>query len=121
MQRKALMIGLSGVTLLAAGAAYALVQKPNVGPAKPALGIVASDDDGDQVVTLDQVPTAVRATILAHADAGTITQIESETEDGARIYSVEYSDGEFGVAADGTFLGMEDDDGPDGDDEQDED
>lgn len=104
MQREALMVGLSGFTLLAASAAYAFVQKAHAEAPRQAA-------ESDRVVTLDQVPAAVRATILRHAASGTITQIESENENGTLIYSIESSAGEFEVGADGAFLGMEDDDG----------
>lgn len=70
--------------------------------------------DDDEKVTLEQVPPAVRAVIQQKAAGGTIQEIERETEDGKVIYSVEVlRDGktvEFEVAADGTFLGFENDD-----------
>lgn len=89
----------------------------------------ASGDDEERV-TIDQVPAAVRATILKEAKGGTIKEIERETENGKTIYEAEIIiDGkevEIEVAVDGTLLGREieeadDDDDDDEDDDEDDD
>ncbi|MCA9279260.1 MAG: PepSY-like domain-containing protein [Phycisphaeraceae bacterium] len=74
------------------------------------------DDETDVNVTLDEVPAAVKATILANLNGGTITELERSTEDKETVYEVEV-DGtrDFVVAEDGTYLGEEDDDEDDDD------
>jgi len=72
------------------------------------------DDDDDEEVTLDEAPAAVKATILANAQGGTIEEIERETEDGQVVYEAEVEingkEYEIEVAADGTLLEIEEDD-----------
>ncbi len=85
-----------------------------------AAGVVyAGGDKGktEEKVTLDQVPAAVKATILKEAGNNAITEIEKETKDGKVVYEAEWKvDGkevEIKVAEDGTLLGKE----VDGDDD----
>jgi len=92
------------------------------------LGAVAVKQamDKEVKVSIEEVPAAVRATILAEAEGGTINEIEMETEDGQTVYEADVIiDGreiEIEVAADGTLLGKEtEDDEGDDDDEDDED
>lgn len=78
-----------------------------------------ADEDGDVQVTLDQCPGPVQATIHQVVGEGAINEIERSP---AGNYEVDANgpDGqfEFVVAADGTYLGGEDDqDEDDGDDE----
>ena len=79
------------------------------------------DDDDEEEVTLDEVPAAVKATILAQAQGGTIEEIERETEDGQVVYEAEVEingkEYEIEVAADGTLLDIEEDDDDDDDDD----
>lgn len=67
--------------------------------------------EGEEEVTLDQVPAAVKATILKEAAGGKITEIERETKKGKTIYEAEFIlDGdeiEIKVAPDGTLLSRE--------------
>jgi len=67
--------------------------------------------EGEEQVTLDQVPAAVKATILKESAGGKITEIERETKNGKTIYEAEFLlDGkevEIQVAPDGTLLGRE--------------
>jgi uncharacterized membrane protein YkoI len=67
--------------------------------------------ESEERVTIDQVPAAVKATILTEAQGGTITEIERETKDGKTIYEAEFLlDGaeiEIEIAPDGTLLGRE--------------
>ena len=62
-------------------------------------------------MTLDQVPAAVKATILKESAGGKITEIERETTNGKTIYEAEFIlDGdeiEITIAPDGTLLGRE--------------
>ncbi len=71
----------------------------------------ANDDDDEDRVSIDQVPAAVKATILKEAKGGTVKEIERETEKGKTIYEAEIIiDGrkiEIEVAADGTLLERE--------------
>jgi len=75
-------------------------------------------------VSIEQVPPSVRAALLAQAQGGAIKEIEMENENGQAVYEAEVTiDGkevEVKVAADGTLLGKEADDGDEGDDADDE-
>ena len=89
------------------------------------LGVAASSrTDDDEAVTLAQCPAAVRTTIEAHLNGGSIVELERTTDHGEVLYEVDVrgADGvaEFDVAEDGTFRGYEEDD-DDGDGEDDED
>ena len=81
----------------------------------------------DEEVTIEQVPGAVKATILKEAAGAKITEIERETRGGKVVYEAEFvKDGkeiEITVAADGTLLSrqVDDDDDEDDDDDDDED
>lgn len=81
---------------------------------------LAEDEKG---VSIEQVPAAVRAALLAQAQGGAIEEIEMETENGQAVYEAEMTiDGkevEVKVAADGTVLGKEEDDEDEGDDADD--
>ncbi len=80
-------------------------------------------------VTIDEVPEAVRATILREAGDNEIEEIEEETKNGVTTYEAEWHEGgkevEIEVAADGTLLEKEieddDDEGDAGDDDEDDD
>lgn len=90
------------------------------------LGKEADDEDGDdedeEQVSIDQVPAAVKDTILAQG--GTVKEIERENENGQAVYEADVIiDGqkiEVKVADDGKLLGKEaddeDDDKDDGED-----
>ncbi len=82
------------------------------------------EDEDEELVSIDQVPAAVKATILAEAGTGTIKEIEKENENGQIIYEAEVIiDGqeiEIKVSADGTLLGKEVEDDDDDDDEDDD-
>ena len=76
------------------------------------LTLVAWAADGqEEKVALDQVPAAVKATILKEAAGAKITEVERETKDGKTIYEAEFlRDGreiEIQIAPDGTVLGRE--------------
>ena len=77
-------------------------------------------------VTIDQVPAAVKATILKEAAGNKIEEIEAETKNGTTTYEAEWHEGdkeiEIKVAPDGTLLKKEiEDDDEDGDDDDDDD
>ena len=88
------------------------------------IGAVATKQiaEQEQEVSIDQVPEAVKATILAEAKGGTIQEIEMETENGQTVYEAEViidgQEADIEVAANGTLLGKE---AEDADDENDED
>ena len=46
--------------------------------------------DDEEEVSIDQVPAAVKATILKETANGKITEIERETEKGQTVYEVEF-------------------------------
>jgi len=78
------------------------------------------EDEEDEVkLTLDQVPPAVKAAILAEAGNNPIKEIEAETKDGKTVYEAEWiADGkeiELKVAADGKILKKEVEDADDDD------
>jgi len=77
----------------------------------------------EKEVTLEQVPAAVKATIIKEAGENTVTEVEEISVDGVvEYYEAEWkADGkeiEIQVAPDGKLLGkeVEDDDGDDDDD-----
>jgi len=83
------------------------------------------DDDGEdneEDIALDQIPAAVKATLLAEAKGATIKEVERETRNGQTVYEAEWivagQEIEIKVAADGTLLKKEieqdDDDDDDG-------
>ncbi|HNX36320.1 MAG TPA: hypothetical protein PKM57_16985 [Kiritimatiellia bacterium] len=77
-------------------------------------GSCEDKDDDEQEVELKDCPAAVQKTIKEKAGDAAIQEIEKEDEDGKTVYDVEIKkDGkerEFSVAADGKFLGWEEDD-----------
>ncbi len=77
------------------------------------------DDDDEKEITLDQVPAAVKATILAEAGKNKIEEIEVETRRGKKIYEAEWKVGgkeiEIKVASDGTLLSRKTEDEDDDD------
>ena len=96
------------------------------------------DDENEEesvAMKVDDLPAAVKATLLREAKNGEIEDLEKETENGKVIYSadVEYEtdrgelEYEIEISADGTLLHKiledieEDDDDDDGDDEGDDD
>jgi uncharacterized membrane protein YkoI len=74
----------------------------------------------EEEVALDQVPPAVKATILNQAAGAEIREIERETKGGKTIYEAEFllngAEIEIRVAPDGTLLGREVEDDDDEDD-----
>lgn len=98
-----------GVGLLA----FALAGAAALGFAKSSSNVAHnSADDGEVVVTLDQVPDAVKATILEQLGSRTAVKIELDTENGSSVYDIEPSSGaEFMVSPTGEYLGTEADDG----------
>lgn len=87
------------------------------------IGAVATRQalDGEKEVTLDELPAAVKATILAEANGAPIREIEMETENGKTVYEAEViingQEVEFEVAPDGALLGKEIEDEVDDDDD----
>jgi uncharacterized membrane protein YkoI len=87
------------------------------------------DDDGDEeeseAVTIDEVPQAVKDTLLKEADGGTVEEIEKETEDGKTVYGADIvkDDKKFELKVDenGQLLSKEADEDNDKDADQDED
>jgi len=101
-----------------------------IGGSAIGMGALMSEVDGhsskqeDETVTISQVPSAARKTIMEHAMGGKIEQIEKSDEDGKIVYDVEVENNghgfEFEVAQDGTFLGTDPEDQEDQADEADE-
>lgn len=82
------------------------------------------DDEDEQKLTLDQVPAAVKATILKEAGNNKLKEIELETEDGKKVYGAEWvADGkeiDIKVAPDGKLLKKEVESADKDDDEKDD-
>lgn len=78
------------------------------------------DEEEEQIISLDAVPAAVKATIEKEAAGAEIREVEMETEDGVTVYEAEVIiDGQevdLKVAADGTLLGKEGEDEDEDDD-----
>ena len=76
-------------------------------------------EEHEKEVTLDQVPAAVKATILKAAGGNKIKEIEVQTRGARKIYEAEWESGgkeiEIKVASDGTLLGREVEDKDDDD------
>ncbi len=70
-----------------------------------------AEDKREEEITLEQVPAAVRATILKEAAGAKITEVERETKNGKTVYEAEFlRDGqeiEVKIAPDGTVLSRE--------------
>ena len=87
------------------------------------IGAVATQQTAEEEkeVSIDQVPAAVKAAILAQAGTGTIEEVELGNENGQVIYEadviIDGQEVEIKVTPDGTLLGKEGDD--EGDDEDD--
>jgi uncharacterized membrane protein YkoI len=79
--------------------------------------------DNEVEMSIDDVPAAARAAILAQAQSNAIREVVMETENGAAVYEAEVVIGgkevDIRVAADGAVLGQEADD-EEGDDEADD-
>jgi uncharacterized membrane protein YkoI len=94
MSKRALMVPLIGLAVLGMTAWIAWAQSEQEKP-----------------VSLDQVPAAVKATILKESAGGEIKEIEVETERGKTFYEAEFVRGgktiEIKVAPDGTLLEKE--------------
>ena len=120
-------IGVLTVALAGGATAFALAQSFR-GGAAPAAAVntgrtVVADrhDDGDDdedIITLGDLPAAVRTALAEITGDGAVTQVARETERGSTTYDVEYTKGgakwavEF--SGDGTVLENEqDDDGND--------
>lgn len=75
-----------------------------------AITVLANDKDEEEV-SIDQVPAAVKATILKEAKGGTLQEIERETKGGKTVYEAEViiqgKEIEIKIAPDGTVIGRE--------------
>jgi hypothetical protein len=69
-------------------------------------GVASADNDRD--MKLEELPAPVRATVQREVKKGTITDIESDQENGNVVYEVEFTDAgknwEIDVAPDGKLL-----------------
>ena len=81
----------------------------------------AGKDSKDEDLSLDQVPAAVKATILKEAQGGEVEEIELEDENGENLYEakvvIDGQEYELKISPDGTLLSKEMDDDDDDDDE----
>ena len=99
--------------------------------------VLADENEQEEIVTLEQLPPAVRKTLQRESTGGTIGEIEKETKQGRVIYAADVMlDGrkyEVEIAANGILIKKEleeqeddededeDDDDNDDDEEEDED
>jgi uncharacterized membrane protein YkoI len=74
-------------------------------------GVWAGANEREEKVSIDQVPAAVKATILKETQGARIKEIERETEHGTTVYEAEAvrngREIEIEIAADGTLLERE--------------
>lgn len=121
MEQIKLTATLAMVILAAAGCANdekSAMHQTSSGDSR-AMGMYGTQDgdEGDEAVALEDCPEAVQATIKAHLDGGTITELERTTDHGEVLYEVDVRTDagvvEFDVAADGAFRGYEADDDDD--------
>ncbi len=124
MNKQAVGIGVLALALAGGATVFAIAQSPRssappaavVNTGREVVNALDDDDDGDDevVITLADLPAAVRTALAGITDDGAVTQVARETEDGSTTYDVEYTkDGaqwaiEF--SADGTVLENEQDD-----------
>ena len=70
-----------------------------------------ADDEREEEIALEQVPAAVRETILKEAAGAKITEVERETMNGKTVYEAEFlrngQEIEIKIAPDGTVLSRE--------------
>ncbi len=80
------------------------------------------NDDNGQVVKIDQLPAAVKATLVKAAEGGKIEEIEKETEDGKTTYDADVvikgQKWEIEISEDGKLLGKNKDNDDDDKDEK---
>lgn len=83
------------------------------------------DDEKEQGVSLDQLPPAVKATILAEAKGAQVREIERENTKNGMVYEAEWGENghevEIKVAPDGKLLGRQVEQEDDADDEEEDD
>lgn len=103
-------IGLAVLAVLAAGSFVAFAGGNTAQPVSSR----QADDEGEQNLTLAQVPAAVAATIRAHVAEAKINEIQLDDENGVKVYSIEVKEGsgaqDFLVAPDGRYLGLDTED-----------
>lgn len=85
------------------------------------LAVNASVWAEDKVLTLDQLPAAVKAAALKQANGVAISEIEEETKKGKTVYEVKFGDTEVTLDANGKVLSTKVDKEDDEDDDEDED
>jgi len=85
------------------------------------LALGASAWAEDKVLTLDQLPPAVKAAALKQANGVAISEIEEETKKGKTVYEVHFGDTEVTFDANGKVLSSKVDKEDDEDDDDDKD
>lgn len=85
------------------------------------LAVNASVWAEDKVLTLDQLPAAVKAAALKQANGVAISEIEEETKKGKTVYEVKFGDTEVTLDANGNVLSTKVDKEDDEDDDDEDD
>lgn len=117
MTLRKIAIGVGVLALLGSAGAWALAQQRDA----PTNVLATEDDDEEVVITLDDLPDAVRKALADITTEAAVTQVARETEDGVTTYDVEYEkDGaqwsaEFSDAGKVLENEVDDDDGDDDD------
>jgi uncharacterized membrane protein YkoI len=77
-------------------------------------------EEEEKIITLDQLPPAVKAAVLKQANGAKIDEIEEETKKGKTVYEVKIGNTEYTFDATGKVLRakVEKDDDEDEDDEK---
>ncbi|MCX7016592.1 MAG: PepSY-like domain-containing protein [Candidatus Sumerlaeota bacterium] len=103
MKKSHVILWCSGVLVVLAGLAAAAVLESTKEESK--------EEGTEQKVELAKLPDAVQKTIKEHVGDAKIVELEADTESGKTVYDVEIEKGgkteEFQVAADGKYLGAE--------------
>lgn len=94
--RRLMCVGLLGASLIGAGAAVLRAEEKG------------KKEEEEVKVSIDQVPSAVKATLLKEAEGAPITQVDKETEKGKVIYEADAKingkNYEIKVAEDGSLI-----------------
>ncbi len=71
-------------------------------------------DDSEQTVKIDQLPAAVKATLMKEADGGKIKEVEKDVENGKTTYEADVvikgQEWEVKIAEDGKLISKQKDD-----------
>ncbi len=99
MESRTLSIGITSLALLAGACGWAFAQQEQ--PSRAAAAPRVDEDEGEDVISLDKAPEAVRrAAIKLAGGANRITRVtREEDEEDVVVYEIEYTDGATSCSA----------------------